>query len=99
MTGREESPYLIGKRRLDTCQMNLNSESLGPLAPLALDPPHFEKRVSTSENHQNRTCLLGAGQRRAVQLDDEGESLRLLPSTTDRKSTRLNSSHLVISYA
>ena len=60
----------------------LNSESLGPLAPLALDPPHFEKRVSTSENHHHRTCLLGAGQRRAVQLDDEGESLRLLPSTT-----------------
>src|SRR5256885_6398901 len=44
--------------------------------------------------------LLAAWQQRQVDQLINRESLRLLDSlSTDRKSTRLNSSHLVISYA
>src|SRR5256885_9914900 len=54
----------------------------------------FRSRVVRGEEQRDRRDLL-----RAAHLPPRDQGLELRPRRLDRKSTRLNSSHLVISYA
>src|SRR2546426_10544399 len=64
-----------------------------------LDDARDRVRVDAEEAGQLPNAGQGLVARDAASLDGVLELLRQLPADRDRKSTRLNSSHLVISYA
>src|SRR5256885_3738172 len=71
-----------------------------PCGWLANGPPHVHRcaRHSAVPTSSNSGCIPGE-ERQSRPLDDSGVLGRARSSVEDRKSTRLNSSHLVISYA
>src|SRR5439155_26129413 len=73
--------------------------SLDPMAIFELDPVDDIAVVAVGQPGQRRFFLLAKGRGRTLTLTCEKAQIQALIVRLDRKSTRLNSSHVAISYA